>query len=272
MYYELLAPENTEFAQGVSRTFGFKSARLKNVIAAVDAAQNVHGQVALLALLNAMHTWRTRDPREFAKRGGSRGVAYRLWMEAKQLLANRHHHAFPQPNPPVPPVCPGTTLLGVYVPEAEGHLEICHGFAYRWAIAAGKIPESPALQARGNIGTAFNAANSTPILYPAGYAGYPAARAGGVMQTQPGDIVAMFVVPPAPLPPYLGHSLIAETSTTWYSANNAGTFGVGTGRTRIDTADDFEAFDGHQTGWVGAGNQWMRPDGQVVFVVYRRIP
>jgi hypothetical protein len=218
-----------------------------------------------------MHVWRTQDPQEFANRGSTNGVAYRLWMEAKQALANRYHQVFHQPNPRMPPACPGTELLGVYVPEGEGHVEICHGFAYRWAIAAGKISESPTLPARRNVGT-FNAANSTPVLYPAGYAGYPPARVGGVMQTQPRDIVAMFVVPPPPHPANLGHSLIAETATVWYSANNAGTFGVGTGRSRINTADAFPTIAGHQVGWVGTGNQWMRPDGQVVHVVYRRIP
>jgi hypothetical protein len=223
----------------------------------------------MTALLNALHDWRTQDPREFANRGGTTGVAYRLWMEAKQILENRYHVVFPHPHPPMPPNCPGTELLGVYVPEGEGHIEICHGFAYRWAIASGMIPEDHALPARSNFG-AFNAANSTPVLYPAGYAGYPAARIGGVMQTQPGDIVAMFVVPPPPHPPSLGHSLIAETATVWFSANNAGTFGVGTGRSRIDTAGVFGVIAGHHVGWVGATNQWMRPDGHAVSVVYRR--
>lgn len=271
MYFEMLVRGNTEFVNGVKRTFGTKSSRLKTVIAAVVAAQNVQNSANLLALLNAMQVWRIRDPKEFSNRGSTNGIAYRLWMEAKQAYMNLHHGVFASPNPPKPAGCPGDELLGVYVPEGEGHMEICHGFAYRWAIAAGKIAESPVLTPSRTSGV-FNAENSTPVLYPAGYAGYPAARVGGVMQTQPGDIVAMFVVPPAPNPASLGHSLIAKTATKWFSANNAGTFGVGTGRSLIDTAAAFPMFAGHQVGWVGNGNQWMRPDGESLHVVYRRIP
>jgi hypothetical protein len=271
MYYELLAPGNTDFVQNVGRLLGFKSARLTNVIAAIEAAQKVPGPATLRALLDAMHLWRTQDPHEFSNRGGTDGVAYRLWMEAKQALANRYHQVLPYPNPLMPFGCPGTELLGIYVPDGGGHREICHAFAYRWAIAAGKIRETPTLPARRYVGT-FNAANSTPVLYPAGYAGYPPARIRGVMQTQPGDIIAMFVVPPPPHPASLGHSLIAETATVWFSANNAGTFGVGTGRSQIDTARAFPVIGEIHVGWVGEGNQWMRPDGHAVHVVYRRIP
>jgi hypothetical protein len=165
----------------------------------------------------------------------------------------------------MPGGCPGDTLLGVYVPEGEGHVEICHAFAYRWFIAAGRMNENPNLPA---VGGAYNANTVPPVLYPLGYAGYPAVRVGGAMQLQAGDVVAMFSgVPGAPA---LGHSLIAETATTWFSANNAGTFGVGTGRSRIDTTQNFGVFAGHQVGWVDAGNQWRRPDGIIVHVVYRR--
>lgn len=271
MYYELLAPGNTEFADNVKRTVGFKSGRLEYVITKVVAAQGNPSPVTLQALLNAMHSWRNQDPHEFSNRGGTNGVAYRLWIEAKQALNNLYHIQFPHPNPPMPPGCPGTELLGVYVPEGEGHVEICHGFAYRWAIAAGKIAESAALPARRNM-TAFNGQNCKPVLYPAALHSYPLARAGGVMRTQPGDIIAMFVAPRPPEPGVLGHSLIAATATAWFSANNAGTFGVGTGRSRIDTAAAFPNIAGYQMGWVGAGNKWMRPDGVEMHVVYRRIP
>lgn len=270
MYFDLLAPGNPEFVQSVGRVFGTRSARLTQVISAFESAQKVFSQASLLALLNALYAWRTQDPREFANRGGTNGVAYRLWMEARQFLANRHHQAFPQQNPSMPAGCPGTELLGIYVPEGEGHVEICHAFAYRWAIAAGKMPESPALPARRSSGS-YNAANVTPVLYPAGYTGYPPVRAGGVLQTQPGDIIAMFDNPNPPQQMKLGHSLIAETASIWFSANNAGTFGVGTGRTRINTAGPFPVIAGNQVGWVGAGNQWLRPDGQIVHVVYRRL-
>jgi hypothetical protein len=267
MYFEILAPGNTEFVDGIHRSFGWKSGRLDLVVSAVEAAQKVPSQATLLALLNQMHAWRTQHPQEFANRGATNGIAYRVWMEAKQMLHNRHGQVFHRPDPPMPPGCPGVQLCGVYVPEGEGHAEICHGFAYRWAVAAGRIPLSPLLPAR-RPHAAFNAENSTPVLYPFGYGGYQPARAGGVMLTQPRDIVGMFAVNP-PGAPVLGHSLIAETATVWYSANNTGTFAVGTGRSRIDTAGHFPVFAGNQVGWVGNGSLWRRPDGIILNVIRR---
>ncbi len=267
MYYVMLAPGNTEFVTGISRgVLRTRSARLSAVVTAAEAAQKVRNAQTLSNLLNLLHAWRTNEPNEYANRGGTNGAAYRLWMEAKQFLHNKYHQAVNTPDPPMPVGCPGTTLLGVYVPEGEGHVEICHGFAYRWFIAAGRIDENPTLPA---VGGSYNSATVPPVLYPLGFAGYPAARVGGAMQLQAGDVVAMFSGVAAGAPS-LGHSLIAETATTWFSANNAGTFGVGTGRTRIDTTQNFGVIAGHQVGWIGAGNQWMRPDGIVVDVVYRR--
>ncbi|MEZ5355053.1 MAG: hypothetical protein R2762_20650 [Bryobacteraceae bacterium] len=269
MYAVMLAPGNRIFAAAVERMNPrFQTDRLKQVIQALETAQKVPSAATLLNLLNTMNAWRTGEPAEYTTRGGTDGVYYRLWMEAKQMLANRFHQNYPGANPPIPPNCPGDTILGVYVPPGEGQVEICHGFAYRWAIAAGRIAENPLVPTTGV--TAFNAQNMTPVLYPLGFNGYPAARAGGVMQVQAGDIVAMFTVLPAPNPPALGHSLIAETPTIWFSANNAGTFGVGTGRSQINTAGAFGVYAGNQVGWVGNGNQWMRPDGVAVHVVYRR--
>ena len=105
---------------------------------ALKAVQNLRNAQNLQALYKAMHNWRTNEPKEFANRGGPDGVAYRLWMEAKQTLKNLFHRAFPESDPPKPATCPGDLILGIYVPEGEGHTEICHGFAYRWVIAAGK--------------------------------------------------------------------------------------------------------------------------------------
>lgn len=267
MYFEMLANGDTEFAEAVRRgALRWKTRRLDNVVLAVQAAQLAPNAANLNALLNSMHVWRTREPDEFANRGGTRGVAYRLWMEAKQALHNNHGQVFPQPDPLMPPLCPGVVLNGIYVPEGEGHAEICHGFAYRWAVAAGKMPLNPALPARKNYGV-FNPANSTPVLYPAGYAAYLPARVNGVMQTQPGAIVGMFLVVPPQLPE-LKHSLIAETASAWYSANNVGSFGVGTGRSRIDTAGAFPLYGEHQVGWVEGGARWRRPDGVVLEVIH----
>lgn len=267
MYYVMLAPGNTEFVTAISRgVLRPRSARLNAVVTAIEAAQKVRNAQTLSNLLNLLHAWRTTDPNEYNNRGGTNGVAYRLWMEAKQLLHNRYNQVVNTPNPPMPAGCPGTLLLSVYVPEGEGHVEICHGFAYRWFIAAGKIAENPVLPA---VGGSYNNVSVPPVLYPLGFAGYPAARVGGVIQLQAGDLISMWSGVAAGAPS-LGHSLIAETATTWFSANNAGTFGVGTGRSQIDTTQNFPVIAGHQVGWIGAGTQWMRPDGIVVDVVYRR--
>jgi hypothetical protein len=270
MYLDLLAPTNTEFVAAIDRSFPrFRSKKLDQVVAALQAAKVFVSATTLAAVITTLHQWRIGEPKEFANRGGTAGVAFRLWMEAKQLIRNRFGQMIAYADPQMPPLCPGVMLLNVYVPEAEGHIEICHGFAYRWAIASGMIQESPHLRAAKS--TAYNAQSVPPALYPLGSANYPAARVGGAMQLHPGDIVAMFTRPPPQGGlPALGHSLVAETPTIWFSANNAGTFGVGTGRSRINTAQPFGIFGGHQVGWIGATNQWRRPDGIIMDVIYRR--
>jgi hypothetical protein len=274
MYRALLAVGDTTFVDSINRAFPrFRTGRLDRVVAAVQAAQANLTASNLADIINTMHEWRTNEPAEFANRGATNGVAYRLWMEAKQFIRNNFHQNIAYPDPPMPGGCPGTVLLGIYVPPGEEHREICHGFAYRWAVAAGKMAENAVLPAAAGQ---FNPMTATPVLYPLGAAGYPAARAGGVIALQPGDIVVMFTPPqdpPGTIQPgvsVLGHSLIAETPTTWFSANNSGTFGVGTGRSQIDTTQNFGIFLGLQSGWVAGTNQWRRPDLIVVEVFYRR--
>jgi hypothetical protein len=280
MYLELLTPADTTFETAISRSvLRIRSKRLDTVVATLRAAQAALNPMNLWALYEALVDWRAKEPNEYANRGGTNGVAYRLYMETKQFLKNKFHKQLLTPDPPMPGGCPGTLLLGVFVPEGEGQVEICHGFAYRWAIASGKILETPTVPAsNGRIPNAGGAAMD-PILYPAvggnpaSHAGLQPARAGGAMQLQAGDIVAMYAMPAGgPGAPQLGHSLIAESATVLFSANNAGTFGVGTGRSRIDTTGNFPVIGAINTGWVGAGNQWMRPDGVPVDVMYRRIP
>lgn len=268
MYYVMLEPGNSDFVDGVTRAFPrFRSKRLDAVITALDAAQRNHTAPTLRTLLTGMDTWSNQDPKEFANRGGTKGVAYRLWMEAKQALKDNFNQNFPGNNPQPPQNCPGTTLLGVYVPEGEGQMEICHGFAYRWAVAAGKIPEDLVITARR--GTTYNGTNMMRVLYPGGYNTLLPARVGGMMQLQAGDIIALFTPPiHRGQGPALAHSLIAKTATTWFSANNAGTFGVGTGRTEINTTQNF----GHGCGWLGNDDQFRTVTGNVAHVVYRRIP
>lgn len=263
MYLDMLAPNSNEFEAGINRSFPqHRTRRLDSVVAALTMAQGRPVGVNLRALLDRMHEWRNGEPNEFRNRGGTNGVAYRLWMEAKQALRNNFGQVHGQPVPAAPPACPGSAIGGVYVPPGEGNAEICHGFAYRWAIAAGKLRETVSA-ARG---MAYNGGNMLPVLYPGGGAAYPAARAGGVLQIQAGDIIGMFNGMA------LGHSLIAEGPNLWFSANNAGTFGMGVGRQRVDVNAAFPVIGMIHTGWVGAGSQWMRPDGVALTVVYRRIP
>lgn len=288
MYYVLLAAGNTDFVDSTKRRGHFRSGRLKAVLAALTAVQGQPTRQGLHDLLGALHTWRHRDPDEYAARGVTNGVGYRLFMEAKQALCNNFGGVPVHFDPPEPANCPGTTLLGVYVPPGP-HNEICHNFAYRWAIAAGTMQADPARDPNSDAGV--NAGSMTPVLYPGanGLAGLPAARRNGVVLLEPGDIVAMYTV--AGNQTFLGHSLIAKTSTTWFSANNVGTFGnVGTGRSEVDTLDDFGVVpvqsknqrdpitgeivgDKHYdvVGWTGDDNLWIRhADGEAVRVVYRR--
>lgn len=272
MMLDLLAPGSTTFAQGVvGRAGGMRSTRLTTVLRAVAAAQKSLSAPSVSAVLVALHRWRIEDPREFSSRGSTDALAYRLWMESKQVLANRWGQAFAQPAPAAPSGCPGTLLLDVYVPEGEGNVETCHGFAYRWAVCAGRMRESPRLPARRSQPVTITGHTVCPVLYPDGYDGYPPAREGGAMRTRPGDIVAMYAVPSASRAPMLAHSLVAESESVWFSAGNAAAFGTGAGRTRVDTAREFPARDGRRVGWVGPGNEWVAPDGRAMRVVYRRM-
>lgn len=274
MYHELLDQYDTEFAELVGRSFPrYLTDALKSVLAALSTVQsNGVNDTDLQALLNALHAWRTNEPTEFRNRGGSKGAAYRLWMEAKQFLKNGSQITFQQADPIMPADCPGDTVLGVYVPLAEGGVEICHGFAYRWRIAAGVMAEAANVKASGSPKRkqfSFNGDNMVNVLYPNGINTYPPARANGVMQVQPRDLIGMYQET-APNVFSLGHSLIAETPTRWMAANNAGTFGSGTDRTSVETAAPQPAFGSHQPGWVGNGNTWKRIDGVDVKVVLVR--
>jgi len=84
MYYVMLAPGNTEFVTAISRgVLRSRSRRLDAVVAAMEAAQKVRNAQTLSNLLNLLHAWCTNEQNEYANRGGTNGVAYRLWMEAK---------------------------------------------------------------------------------------------------------------------------------------------------------------------------------------------
>jgi hypothetical protein len=275
MYLDLLRPGNTTFVDSIGRgILHHRSSDLNNVITAVQQAQLNLTAANLATLITSLHKWRQKHTIEYKSRGTKNGVAYRLWMETKQLIRNQFHQNIAYPTSTKPVNSPGDVLLNIFVPPSpDGNMEICHGFAYRWAVASGKMAEHAAQPAMGGN---WSGAHVAPYLYP----GFPAnnhpARVGGLMQTQPGDIISMWT--PAVIqhgvvvaPRALGHSLIAETPTNWYSANNAGTFGLGVSRSYADTAHNFGVFGLHQVGWVGGTNQWRRPDGVDVDVFYLRL-
>lgn len=288
MYYAMLASGNTEFSAAVKRgVFHATSSKLSAVLTALEVAQRQKNGITLRGLLEALHNWRQHEAREYSQRGLVNGAAYRLWMETKQALRNRFNGGLHLQDPPIPAGCPGTTLLNVYVPPGA-HNEICHNFAYRWAIAAGKINEDPVRPATSDDNV--NADTMTPVLYPLGLTHYPSARVNGVLSILPGDIICMYTVANNGAA-FLGHSLIAKTSSEWFSANNVGTFGnVGTGRSEINTNDNFgvvpvqsknkiDQITGQligskhtdAVGWTGDNNLWVRQaDGESVHVVYRR--
>jgi hypothetical protein len=268
----MLKPDNREFKEAVAfhKTFGGPSRRLQTVLDTLEQCQVPlqpyrRSQDQLFALLTALYQWRIWEGGEYADRGSKDGVAYRLWMETKQLLKNIFDEEpyQNQHNPPRPTDCPGDTIMGVYVPPASRRdSEICHAFAYRGLVASGRLLETHPADSNDW------GAQSSMFLYPGGVGAYLAnspARANGVVLLQPGDLIGMF------LDNTLVHSLIAVTATQWIAANNFGTFGDPTGgRTLIDSAHGLRT-DPHQVGWVDLGHQFRRVDGQVVDVIYRRL-
>ena len=268
MYKVLLSPGSTEFESRISlNVLHRRHEKLRTVLDMLQAAQRNCSQLALSNLMAAMHNWRNEEKDDYRARGEKDGIAYRLWMEAKQFMRNEYRQdtTVRWTDPPMPPGCPGSLVLNTYVPPApEGAQEVCHAFAYRWAIAAGKIHENPAYPAAGWI--AFNGMNAAPVLYPLGLTHYPSARSHGLMAVMAGDILAMYEA----LPNHtvvLGHSLIAVTPTDWFGANNVQTFGKAPGRTSVSCL----AYAA-PTGWIGSENEWRRvADPGVARVVYRRI-
>ena len=146
-----------------------------------------------------------------------------------------------------------TTVAGTYVPNhAYPHSEICHSFVYRWLIARGRIT--------GNYPDPLpelNGISGKRILFTP--PGMPA-RTGGIIQALPGNIIGFWDGMT------LVHSMVVITPNSWFGANNAGCFGVGTGRTRI--MDVNGGFPGAmirnanmRLGWVGNNNQWRAMAG-----------
>jgi hypothetical protein len=268
MYKDMLVVNNKDFENAIDRgIMRHKTKRLHDVVKKLRNCQSNMNAPNLTCLLNNLHAWRTTDPKEYNNRGGTRGVAYRLWMEAKQMLLNKFQGIAPHNDPPAPAAYPGDTILGTYVPpdRQNPQMEICHGFTYRWLIA------------RGNINETISAANSPfndgmeNILFPGGRDAYQPARAGGVLQVQPGDLVGFFATEPQE-PQQFAHSLIVVDQNTWFGANNQGCFGLGTGRKKVNfVAQPWAEFQQGAAGWQGNGNRWLRPTGgNEMQIVYRR--
>jgi hypothetical protein len=262
MFLDMLEANNKAFTDAVGPMK--MSDRLDRVIDALTKAQApAQDQVSqnnLRALLDALHDWRTGEPTEYDERGRKDGVAYRLWMEAKQLLKNAFHQVPYPDDPPEPPGCPGSTVLGVYVPLVIRETsEICHGFAYCWLVAAGKLPLTAPVK-----GKALGYENALHILYLGGVGDFQPARVDGVEQFAAGDLIGMFEGQT------LVHSLIALSRTQMFSANNTGTFGVAQGRRLIDFTQGFRTKP-FPVGWVGQGNKFKTANGIDVDVIYRRL-
>jgi len=279
VYLVLLSRQNDEFQNATTRSsLHHRSHSLNAVLAALQACQQQApnpSQAALTTLLDRLRDWQNQDPNEYAKRGSNMGIAYRLWMEAKQRLRNIFHVAYPGRNPNEPAHCPGDTVLGFYVPAAAGnpHMEICHGFSYRWLIAAGKLQE----QGVAAHQPTFNADNMVGILFPPRNTGHPLpakprghhrVRRNGALQVRPGDLIGFFAVDHREQIQF-AHSLICKTNTRWFGANNAGCFGTVTGRTEVDPTRVRAGNTDY--GWdVNGGNIWRTPTGTEYYVVYRR--
>jgi hypothetical protein len=268
MYYELLAEGNHEFVDSIDRIFPrYRTSRLDSVVTDLGTAQRDKSEANLRTLLDSMYRWRQTDPKEFRNRGGTNGVGYRLWMEAKQGLKNRFGLVYAQPDPTEPETYPGDTINGFYVPQGEGIGEICHGFSYRWAVAAGKI-NTEEVSAVTKLYFGHNGNNMLERLFPGGVNHYPPARVGIDVQIQTGDIIGIFENVS------LVHSLIARTDVKWFGANNQGCFGLPLGRTKVNIT---KAEQGHWTNTVPEeqdepAHRWTTPNRARLLVVYRRIP
>jgi len=268
MYTQLLTRGNDGFATAVYRP-GWNvhpTLALREVLAAVSQCQAHLTQAHLGTLFTRLFTWRTNQSPEYQDRGMTNGVGYRLWMEAKQLLRNRFGQIYVNhADPPEPAGCPGTTLLGTYVPPGEGQMEICHAFSYRWLVASGRLPihDDPS----PSTGP-FNGGAMRPILFPYPRPYYAPVRVGGVLQVQAGDVIGFFDPQPANPAP-LAHSLVARDATHWYGANNLGCFGNSLGRSEVDL-NHYQGRWLDQAGHSDDRNQWRTPTGAQLVAVYRR--
>lgn len=248
MFASLLRRSSKEFEDAVWRPglFVHPSHALREVLAALARCKKAPDarfvpNTDLRTLLTRLFTWRTQEPVEYADRGATEAVGYRLWMEAKQMLQN--HSGLPyadHADPPAPPtvlpgaagpyVTLGTTVAGTYVPspDSEPSSEICHHFSYRWLVANGRMPPDPGDPTMQSLPDSFRMRR---ILFPLPMNRYPPVKMGAFLMVRPGDLIGFFGLDGGE--GFLQHSLIAVSSGYWFGANNLGTFGTTTGRSGV---------------------------------------
>jgi hypothetical protein len=149
-----------------------------------------------------------------------------------------------------------TIVCGTAVPDHPNpHAEICHGFAYNWLIARGRLQAQPGIHATGGP---FHAGAMQPVLWAAPK---QPVRVAGVNRVSAGDLIGFFDARGA-----LVHTMIAETPTTWVGANNQGCFGTGTGRTTIANIYSRRA---PPVGWADGNSNKVQSMGGPVYAYFR---
>jgi hypothetical protein len=148
-------------------------------------------------------------------------------------------------------------VFGTHIPDHHSpQTEICHSFVYRWLIASGVFTGNypdPLVE--------YNGIQAKSLLWQ--FTGNPA-RINDVIQVRPGDIVGFWDGP------WLMHSMIAITSTSWIGSNNGGCFSDNRiGRIEIQNINSL-LFDGNvrNYGWIGSENQWHSVNGATLTVTH----
>jgi len=277
MYFDLLKKNNTEFQDSVFRwTSWGKSDSLKNVINALHDAQKEPSLNNIIELCRSLEIWRDRELKEFLDRGGTNGVGYRLWKEAKQFCRNNFKMNYPSVDPLWKDSYPGTEIedsngTKIYVPAPKQSDEICHQFTYRWLVASGKIAcRDPYKLDLPDAGQAQAA------IFPGNIEECSPVRTGGMMQTTRGDIIGFYNIyeshplievagkkrpsPDAVRAVMFQHSMVARNNTVWVGSNNNTCFGVSGDRQDVKLNDSL---------WNGQENAFKRGN---LLVVYRRVP
>jgi|WetSurMetagenome_2_1015567.scaffolds.fasta_scaffold121151_1 hypothetical protein len=273
MYKYFLIKGSKKFAAAISRgPLSHKSDSLKEVLTALTLCQDTLTDENLKTLLHRILMWKKNDPKEYKNRAIKEGgMGYQLWMEAKQLLKNNFLQSYSLkdiPEPSEPAGCPGTTLLGTYVPPG-GAGEVCHAFTYRWLVARGwlridaRCDPSNATVSIGPDSFKFRPELMKEILFPLANTIQPVSSVyhkvmeNKILKIQRGDLVGFFN------PHGLQHTMIVKDANKWFGVNNLGCFkDMGSERREVEVRSSDPA-------WVG--DQWKHAlQGGILDVVFRR--